>query len=99
MTGNFFYLKNKKKKKKKKRKKILVLGSKNARNHKYPLKSSFVNCLLQVLFHKIYEYSHHEYKVQNKILKRSVSCFSKLYALHELDKVKMKQKILSKTNV
>lgn len=51
-------------------------------------------------FHlKIYEYSQHEYKDRNNFLKRSVSCFSKVYALHESGKVKMKQKIVSNIKV
>ena len=56
------------------------------------------NRLLQT-FHEINESSQLEYVDQNKILRLFIYCFSKVYALHESDKVRMKQKNIKRKRV
>ena len=52
---------------------------------------SCVKRLLQT-FHENYESLQLEYADQKKVLRRSVNCSQKVYALQELDKVRLKQK-------
>ena len=59
------------------------------------MKKSCVNRLLET-FHEIHEFSQLKYADQNILLRRSVNCISKAYALHESDKVKMKQKSIER---